>query len=124
MYKEFSPRVSSASELTPPHDADLALAIQKLLAALQAIVVPTTFEIEPRRRRAARAKEAIQIVGLGRSSFFARQNVKDAAWDSTFPRSFKLGSSPRSPTVWFVDELEAWLASRAASRDHSQEGRS
>ncbi len=121
MFKEFSPRVSSTSELTPPHDADLAHAIRKLLATLQVIVEPTTFEIEPHRRRVARAKEAIQIVGLGRSTFFARQNMKDASWDSTFPRSFKLGSSPRSPTVWFVDELEAWLVSRAASRDHSPE---
>jgi len=124
MFEESSPSVNSTSELTPPRDADLALAIQKLLAALQAMVAPTTFEVEPRPRRAARAKEAIRIVGCGRSNFFARQNIKDAAWDSTFPRSFKLGSSPRSPTVWFVDELEAWLASRAASRDHLQEERS
>jgi len=123
MFEELSPSASSASELRPPLDSDLALAIRKLLATLRAMASPDTFEIAPRPRSAVRAKEATQIVGLGRSSFFARQNIKDAAWDPTFPRSFKLGSSPRSPTVYFVDELETWLEARAASRKNYLETR-
>jgi prophage regulatory protein len=125
MFEEFSPNVSSTSERALPLDADLASAIQKLMAVLQKVaaglgasVAPAALETNFCGRKAVRAKEAIPITGLGRSSFFAKQNPNDPAWDLTFPRSFKLGPSPNSPTVWFVDELEAWLESRAASRRH------
>lgn len=94
--------------------------IAKLLSTLQAVAAKLDLNApsEHRSRKAVRAKAAYEIVGLGRSNFFARQNPKDAAWDPTFPRSFKLGTTPNSPTVWFVDELEAWLEQRAASRLH------
>jgi predicted DNA-binding transcriptional regulator AlpA len=65
-------------------------------------------------RRAIRAKTAIAIIGCSRSHFFALQNAKDPAFDSTFARSFKLGNSSHSPTVWYADEIEAWLEARAA----------
>lgn len=65
-------------------------------------------------RRVARAKTAAVMIDCGRSHFFALQNAKDPAFDPTFPRPFKLGKSLRSPTVWFVDEIEAWLEARAA----------
>lgn len=71
-----------------------------------------------RPRRAIRIKEALQMLGLKRSDFYARQNAKSSSWDPNFPASFKLGDSPNSPTVWYADELEAWLAGRAASRSH------
>ena len=61
------------------------------------------------------------MIGDGKSHFWARQNPKDPAWDPTFPASFKLDDSPRSATVWFADEIEAWLESRAnASRKPAQ----
>lgn len=125
MFEKFSPNVSSTSVGALPLDADLASTIQKLLAVVQklaaslgATVAPAAFETHPCGRKVVRAKGAIQITGLGRSTFFARQNPKDPTWDPTFPRSFKLGPSPRSPTVYFVDELESWLEARAASRKH------
>ena len=65
-------------------------------------------------RRVVRAKIARQITGDGNSTFWARQNPKCAAWDPDFPRAFKLGNGPRSPSVWFVDEIENWIAKRAA----------
>ena len=72
-------------------------------------------------RRAVRAKTANGMTGDGKSHFWARQNPKDLAWDPTFPASFKLDDSPRSGTVWFADEIEAWLESRAnASRKPAQ----
>lgn len=72
-------------------------------------------------RRAVRAKTAYGMTGDGKSHFWARQNPKDPAWDPTFPASFKLDDSPRSATVWFADEIEAWLESRAnASRKPAQ----
>ena len=72
-------------------------------------------------RRAVRPKTAYGMTGDGKSHFWARQNPKDPAWDPTFPASFKLGDSPRSATVWFADEIEAWLEARAnASRKPAQ----
>ena len=65
-------------------------------------------------RRVVRAKIARQMTGDGNSTFWARQNPKCAAWDPDFPRAFKLGNGPRSPSVWFVDEIENWIAKRAA----------
>ena len=71
---------------------------------------------KPRRpRRAVRAKVAYGMTGDGKSHFWARQNPKDPAWDPTFPASFKLGNSARSPTVWFEDEIETWLELRASA---------
>ncbi|GGA14196.1 helix-turn-helix transcriptional regulator [Dyella caseinilytica] len=95
-----------------PHFEWVFLALQRIFAAVNAA---DNRHGKP-RRQAVRAKAACEIVGLGRSNFFARQNPKDSAWDPTFPRSFKLGATPHSPTVWFVDELEAWLEQRAALR--------
>lgn len=94
--------------------------LRSLLVALQSILSPTPagelMTFKP-ARRAIRAKAAYGMTGDGRSHFWARQNPKDPAWDPTFPASFKLDDSPRSATVWFEDEIEAWLESRAhASR--------
>lgn len=63
--------------------------------------------------RVARAKRAMSITGDKRSHFYDRQNPKHPSHDATFPRSFKLGDSPRSPTVWWEHELHAWLEQRA-----------
>ncbi len=75
---------------------------------------PDEFLLKP-VRRAIRAKIAIAMIGCGRSHFFALQNAKDSAFDPSFPRSFKLGKSSRSPTVWYADEIEAWLDARVAA---------
>lgn len=70
-------------------------------------------------RYAVRARDGMAMTGDKRSHWYDRQNEKSAAYDPTFPRSFKLGDSPRSPTVWWVHEILAWLEARAAkSRLH------
>lgn len=92
------------------------LELPPLLFALQSILkqLPTdALTTLPPTRRAIRAKQAYAMTGDGRSQFWARQNPNDPAWDPTFPRAFKLGDSPRSATVWFADEIEAWLETRA-----------
>ena len=98
--------------------------LQHLLVALHSILGQLqTGELETFKpvRRAVRAKTAYGMTGDGKSHFWARQNPKDPAWDPTFPASFKLDDSPRSATVWFADEIEAWLESRAnASRKPAQ----
>jgi predicted DNA-binding transcriptional regulator AlpA len=89
----------------------LLVALQRILGQLPAGDLTTFKPI----RRAVRAKTAYGMTGDGKSHFWARQNPKDPAWDPTFPASFKLDDSPRSATVWFADEIEAWLESRASA---------
>jgi len=109
-----SARQDSATYPELPDQPDL----QPLLISLQRILgqLPvaglTTFHP---MRRAVRAKTAYGMTGDGKSHFWARQNPKDPAWDPTFPSSFKLDDSPRSATVWFADEIENWLESRASA---------
>ena len=94
--------------------------LQHLLATLRTVLgqlqTGGLTAAKPRRpRRAVRAKVAYGMTGDGKSHFWARQNPKDPAWDPTFPASFKLGNSARSPTVWFEDEIETWLELRASA---------
>ena len=101
-----------------PGFEDLLFAMQTVLGRLQSGDLPTFKPI----RRAVRAKTAYGMTGDGKSHFWARQNPKDPAWDPTFPTSFKLDNSSRSATVWFADEIEAWLEARAktSSRKRAQ----
>ena len=87
----------------------LIVALQRILGQLPTAELMTFTPV----RRAVRAKTAYGMTGDSKSHFWARQNPKDPAWDPTFPASFKLNDSPRSATVWFADEIEAWLESRA-----------
>jgi predicted DNA-binding transcriptional regulator AlpA len=92
-----------------PELQDLLVAMHSVLSQLQTGELVTFKPV----RRAVRAKTAYGMTGDGKSHFWARQNPADPAWDPTFPASFKLGDSPRSATVWFADEIEAWLEARA-----------
>lgn len=94
-----------------PELQDLLVAMQTILGQLHSGDLVTFKPV----RRAVRAKTAYGMTGDGKSHFWARQNPKDPAWDPTFPASFKLDDSPRSATVWFADEIEAWLESRASA---------
>lgn len=64
-------------------------------------------------RPIVRAKVASSMIGLGLSAFWARLNPKDPSWDPTFPAPFTLNDSPRSPPLWFADEIQAWIEHRA-----------
>ena len=100
-----------------PDFQHLLVALQRILGQLQTGELVTFKPV----RHAVRAKTAYGMTGDGKSHFWARQNPKDPAWDPTFPTSFKLDDSQRSATVWFADEIEAWLESRAnASRKPAQ----
>lgn len=104
-----------AAPVDQPHIQWVIQAIQRILDVLCPMDtgLPNTGH-----RRAVRIQEALHMLGLKRSDFYSRQNPKSTSWDPTFPASFKLGGSPNSPTVWYADELEAWLAARAAHRAH------
>ena len=106
--------LSIAEHHDRPELQQLLDALRLILGGLQARELPGFKRV----RRAVRAKVAYGMTGDGKSQFWARQNPNDPAWDPTFPASFKLGNSARSSTVWFEDEIEAWLESRAnASRE-------
>jgi predicted DNA-binding transcriptional regulator AlpA len=64
------------------------------------------------------ANEAMKMTGCRKSKFWARQNPKHASWDPTFPLKFKLGDSENGPTYYYVDEINAWVNSRASRRVH------
>lgn len=74
--------------------------------------------IETPRPKFVCANEAMKLTGCRKSKFWARQNPKHASWDPTFPLKFKLGDSDNGPTYYYVDELNAWVNSRASRRVH------
>lgn len=45
---------------------------------------------------------------------------KLAARDPSFPRPIRLSSSPNARPLWLAEEVERWLAARAAARDRSE----
>jgi prophage regulatory protein len=49
-------------------------------------------------------------IGLDRTSAYRKINPKSKFYDPTFPRQIKIG--PRA-VGWKLDELRAWLESRA-----------
>jgi predicted DNA-binding transcriptional regulator AlpA len=109
-----APRQGSLNNTELHNQPDL----QHLLVAMQTVLGqlhPGDLVTFKPVRRAVRAKTAYGMTGDGKSHFWARQNPKDPAWDPTFPASFKLDDSLRSATVWFADEIEAWLESRATA---------
>jgi prophage regulatory protein len=57
----------------------------------------------------ARLPDVRKIVGLGRSSIYARLDPKSPYHDPTFPRPIILGGRARG---WLVKELEEWLTAR------------
>lgn len=81
----------------------------------RAIWMPDAFCIS---RRAIRLPSVLDLVGCGRSHWYALLNKKSAAHDPTAPQPFKLGPSTHSPSVWWEHEVLEWLEARAQRRFH------
>ena len=81
----------------------------------QTIWMPGAYRIS---KRAIRLPSVLEIVGCGRSHWYALLSKKSAVHDSTAPQPFKLGPSPHSPSVWWEHEVLAWLEARAQRRFH------
>lgn len=73
-----------------------------------------TVKEKPVSNRALRAKQAAEKVGLCISAVWAKTSPKNARYDATFPKPFKVSANA---TVWLESELDAWLAAKAASRE-------
>ena len=67
-------------------------------------------------RRALRLPSVLDLVGCGRSHWYALQNPRSACHDPMAPKPFKLGNSPLSPSVWWEHEVLAFLEARASAR--------
>lgn len=84
--------------------------IERLEAILQ------TFQRSPVLDQAIRLPEVLSIVGLSKSTWYARLNARLPAYDARAPKPFKLGTSDRSPTAWWRSEVLAYVLACAAAQ--------
>lgn len=73
--------------------------------------------------RAIRLSEVLSMVGCSKSHWYSMADARSRAYDPAVPKSFKLGRSERSPTVWWQHEIEQYLEHLAEARCVKQEGR-
>lgn len=120
---------STSSSSTRPLDSDSAgirwLIENEVLTRLEAINV----RIQGLERRESanapdysqslRLKDALQILGISKSTLYDRLNPKSPSHDPDFPRPFKLGMSERSPSVWRRSDVVGYLLS--CNQLHSKE---
>ncbi|GAB3245065.1 AlpA family phage regulatory protein [Chitinimonas naiadis] len=65
-------------------------------------------------RKLIRLPELISRTGLSQSAIYDRLNSKSPRHDPTFPRQLSLGGNS---VAWSEEEIDAWIASKAAQRD-------
>lgn len=69
------------------------------------------------RRRAIRLPEVLNILGISKSTLYSRLSTASPYYDEAMPRPFKLGNNShaeRAPSLWWEDEVIAYLELRAA----------
>ena len=76
----------------------------------------TTHNIEPVAsvKKIIRLKRVIELTGLSRSTIYDRINPKSKRYDTSFPKSIKLGTSHRSTGAvgWIESEIQEWIQQR------------
>ncbi|WP_322041356.1 helix-turn-helix transcriptional regulator [Burkholderia diffusa] len=65
--------------------------------------------------KVARLKRVCELTGLGRSSIYNRMDSRSPYYDPTFPRPFSLSTTGNGAIGWNEEEVQAWVASQAAS---------
>lgn len=103
--KEANLAVASANTLSISSET-----IERLEAILQ------TFQRSPVLDQAIRLPEVLSIVGLSKSTWYARLNARLPAYDARAPKPFKLGTSDRSPTAWWRSEVMAYVLACATAQ--------
>jgi predicted DNA-binding transcriptional regulator AlpA len=88
--------------------------ITPYLERLEAIL--QTFQRSPVLDEAIRLPEVLSIVGLSKSTWYARLNARLPGYDARAPKPFKLGTSDRSPTAWWRSEVMAYVLACAAAQ--------
>jgi len=89
------------------HDLQSLGALFDRIHAIAAIAAP----------RAVRRPRVLELIGIGRSHMYNLMDEKSPAFDPTFPRPFKLGKSPNSPSVWWEHSVIDWLKSMARAEE-------
>lgn len=102
--RQVSHALSTATHGSEPSDPvfDQVL-LERLGAMLQAL------KSAPDLDQAIRLPEVLGIVGISKSSWYARLNPRSPTHDTRVPRPFKLGRSPNSPSVWWRSAVVAYL---------------
>lgn len=69
-------------------------------------------------RRAIRLREVLQILGISKSTLYARLNPASPGFDPEMPKPFKLGNqtSERAPSVWWESDVIDYLEICAKAR--------
>lgn len=70
-------------------------------------------------KRVLRVKQVSEKVGLCVSAIWAKTSPKNARYDATFPKPFKVAANA---TVWLESELDVWLSAKAESRIDGKQG--
>ncbi|WP_221623318.1 helix-turn-helix transcriptional regulator [Burkholderia ubonensis] len=79
-------------------------------------VLEQSLDARPQPRgKVARLKRVCELTGLGRSSIYNRMDPRSPYYDPTFPRSFSLSTTANGAIGWNEEEVQAWVASQAAS---------
>lgn len=63
----------------------------------------------PLQDQAIRLPEVLSIAGISKSTWYARLNPRLPSYDPRVPKPFKLGTSDRSPSVWWRSEVMAYV---------------
>lgn len=67
----------------------------------------------PLQDQAIRLPEVLSVVGISKSTWYARLNPRLPSYDPRVPKPFKLGTSDRSPSAWWRSEVMAYVRSCA-----------
>jgi predicted DNA-binding transcriptional regulator AlpA len=76
-------------------------------------VLCRTLNVGPNFDQAIRLPEVLAIVGVSKSTWYARLNVNSPSYDPRAPKPFKLGTSERSPSVWWRSAVMAYVSACA-----------
>ena len=63
----------------------------------------------PNLDQAIRLPEVLAIAGVSKSTWYARLNPRSPSYDHRAPQPFKLGTSERSPSVWWRSAVMAYV---------------
>jgi prophage regulatory protein len=66
-----------------------------------------------KEQKIIRCRQLVKLIGIGRSTLYDWLNPKSPRYDPTFPKKIKLGTSS---VGWLLDEVEAWIESKAKAR--------
>ena len=105
---------SSKEALNSAPNGDALVVDQSALQRLQEIL--QSLQGAPALDQAIRLPEVLSIVGLSKSTWYARLNARLPANDARAPKPFKLGTSDRSPTAWWRSEVMAYVLACAAAQ--------